>query len=167
LFEYGLAAREAVKCSEVNDALERIVEANTLLSGIGFESGGLAGAHSVAQGLTVVPRVHHNYLHGEMVAMGLLTQLNLEGREEEGKKVAEFFAKIGLPVHLGQLSLSPTNTAELGEVIEAALTLPILRNEPFEVTKESLVTAALQAHEMGLAIEQSVGDADYNALHNN
>ena len=49
--------------------------------------------------------------------------------------------------------------------MEAALTLPILRNEPFEVTKESLITAASQAHEMGLEIEQSVGNTAYNALH--
>ena len=165
LFEHGLAAGEAVKRSEVTDALERIVEANTLLSGIGFESGGLAGAHSVAQGLTVVPRVHHNFLHGEMVAIGLLTQLNLEGRENEGKKVAEFFAKVGLPIHLGQISLSPENDTEVSEVMGAAMTLPILRNEPFEVTKESLVTAALQAHEMGLEIERSVGNAAYHDLH--
>ena len=165
LFGYGLAAVEAVKCSEVNDALESIVEANTLLSGIGFESGGLAVAHSVGQGLTVVPRVHHNHLHGEMVAIGLLTQLILETREEEGKKVAEFFAKVGLPVHHGQISLSPPNDTELGEVMDAAMAQPISRNEPFAVTKESLLRAASQAHEMGLEVAQSVGDAAYNSLH--
>ncbi len=165
LFEYGLSASEAVKRSEVDDAVERIVEANTLLSGIGFESGGLAGAHSVAQSLTVVPRVHHSYLHGEMVAIGLLTQLNLEGREDEGKKVAEFFAKIGLPVHLEQVSLSPTNDTELDDVMEAAMTLPILRNEPFEVTKKSLLSAVFQAHEMGLEIERSFGKTAYDSLH--
>ena len=51
LFEYGLSAVEAVKRSEVNDALENIVEANTLLSGMGFESGGLAVAHSIGSSL--------------------------------------------------------------------------------------------------------------------
>ena len=78
LFEYGFSAVGAVRRSEVNDALESIVEANTFLSGIGFESGGLAVAHSVAQGLTVLPEVHRNYMHGEMVAIGLLTQLVIE-----------------------------------------------------------------------------------------
>lgn len=165
LFEYGLPAAEAVKRSEVDEALERVVEANTLLSGIGFESGGLAGAHSVAQALTVVPRVHQRYLHGEMVAIGLQTQLHLEGKENEGRKVAEFFSKIGLPVHLGQVSLSPTNDSEMNTVMAAAMTLPILRNEPFEVTKKTLLAAALQAHEMGLAIENSVGNAAYRSLH--
>ena len=52
------------KCS--NDALERLVEANTLLSGIGFESSGLAAAHAVHNGLTVLPQTHA-YQHGEKV----------------------------------------------------------------------------------------------------
>ena len=165
LFENGVAGVEAVKRSEVDDALDRVVEANTLLSGIGFESGGLAVAHSVAQGLTVVPRIHHNHLHGEMVAIGLLTQLMLESKEEEGRKVGEFFAKVGLPVHHGQISLSPTSEAELGKVIEAAMALWLVRNEPFTVTKQTLLSAASKAHEMGLEIAQSVGEAAYGSLH--
>jgi glycerol dehydrogenase len=165
LFEYGELAVEAVKRSEVNDALERIVEANTLLSGIGFESGGLAVAHSIAQGLTWVPAVHHNYLHGEMVAIGLLTQLVLETRVDEAKKVAEFFAKIGSPIHLGQISLSPHNKAQLDEVMKEAMTLPIVRNEPFAVTKETLLAATLHAHELGMEVAQSAGDAAYRAIH--
>ena len=34
----------------MDDALDRVVEANTLLSGVGFESGGLAGAHAGQRG---------------------------------------------------------------------------------------------------------------------
>jgi hypothetical protein len=68
---------------------------------------------------------------------------------------------------LGKSHFRPPNDSELGEVMEAAMTLRILRNEPFEITKESLLTAATQAHEMGLEIEQSVGNAAFNALHNN
>jgi len=99
------------------------------------------------------------------VAIGLLTQLILETKESEGRRVGECFAKVGLPVHLGQISLSPSNDVELGEVMEAAMTLPILRNEPFAVTKQSLLTAASQAHEMGLEIADAEGDAAYRALH--
>ena len=117
--------------------------------------------------MTVVPRIHHNHLHGEMVAIGLLTQLILESKEEEGRKVAEFFAKIGLPVHHGQISLSQPNDTELGEAMDAAIAQDIVRNEPFAVTKESLLSAASQAHEMGLEIAQSVGDVAYNSLHKN
>ena len=165
LFEYGLSAVEAVKRTEVNDALENIVEANTLLSGMGFESGGLAVAHSIAQGLTVVPEVHRNYMHGEMVAIGLLTQLVLEKNVDEARKVAGFFANVGLPVHLGQISLSLDNEAQIRGVMEAAMMLPFVANEPFAASTESLITAAAQAHELGLDVSQSTGDVPYRALH--
>ena len=36
-------------------SLERLVEANILLSGLGFESSGLAAAHAVHNGLTAAP----------------------------------------------------------------------------------------------------------------
>ena len=41
-------AYEANKAHAVTPALEAVVEANTLLSGLGFESGGLAAAHAVS-----------------------------------------------------------------------------------------------------------------------
>lgn len=50
----------------VTQALERVVEANTLLSGLGFESGGLAVAHALHSGLTAAAR-SHEFLHGEKV----------------------------------------------------------------------------------------------------
>ena len=53
----------------VTPALERIIEANTLLSGLGFESGGLAVAHALHAGLTAAPG-SHAYLHGEKVGAG-------------------------------------------------------------------------------------------------
>ena len=51
LLSHGAAARLANDRHLVTPALDRIVEANTLLSGIGFESAGLATAHSVHNGL--------------------------------------------------------------------------------------------------------------------
>jgi glycerol dehydrogenase len=53
-----------------------IVEANILLSGLGFESSGLAGAHAIHNGMTVLEETH-SYYHGEKVAFGLLTSLHL------------------------------------------------------------------------------------------
>jgi glycerol dehydrogenase len=42
LLEDGANALRAVQAQVVTPALERLVEANTLLSGLGFESSGLA-----------------------------------------------------------------------------------------------------------------------------
>ncbi|WP_314392230.1 glycerol dehydrogenase [Leptotrichia shahii] len=49
LFEDGLKAKISVENKVVTKALENIIEANTYLSGIGFESGGLAAAHAISQ----------------------------------------------------------------------------------------------------------------------
>jgi len=165
LFEHGIAAVTAVQRREVTDALERVVEANTLLSGIGFESGGVAGAHAVAQGLTVIPAVARDYLHGEMVAMGLLTQLVFESRDAEARRVAEFFAAVGLPIHLGQLSLGADDGRQLRSVMETALTLPFVGNEPLPVTVDGLLTASRRADGLGRQVAQATGEAAYRALH--
>ena len=54
LIDYGFLARRAARQHVVTPALEKVVEANTLLSGLGFESGGLAAAHAVHNGLTAL-----------------------------------------------------------------------------------------------------------------
>ena len=48
LFKYGKQAYEANKAQACTPAFEAVVEANTLCSGLGFESGGLAAAHAVS-----------------------------------------------------------------------------------------------------------------------
>jgi glycerol dehydrogenase len=151
----------------VTDAVEQIVEANTLLSGVGFESGGLAAAHSVAQGFPAISHVHADFLHGEMVAMGLLIQFVLEDSIEEARDVAAFFARIGLPIHLGQLGLSADARNELELVADVALSLPIMANEPFPATRESLVDAMFLADALGREIAGSTGDTAWRKLHSN
>ena len=55
LLKYGVLAKAACEHHQVTPALEHVIEANTLLSGLGFESGGLAAAHAIHNGLTVLP----------------------------------------------------------------------------------------------------------------
>ena len=80
LFDYGVLAYEANKANVVTPALEAIVEANTLLSGLGFEDSGLAAAHAIHNGFTAVDGDIHHLSHGEKVAYGTLTQLVLENK---------------------------------------------------------------------------------------
>lgn len=49
----GKKAKAACENKQVTQALENIIEANILLSGLGFESGGLAAAHAIHDGLTI------------------------------------------------------------------------------------------------------------------
>ena len=78
----GLKAKLALSGGACTEAVEKVIEANTLLSGIGFESGGLAGAHAIHNGLTVLPECHAMQ-HGEKVNFGPLTQLVLENSPED------------------------------------------------------------------------------------
>jgi glycerol dehydrogenase len=166
LFENGVKALESASKLEVNEAVENIVETNTLLSGVGFESGGLAAAHGVAQVMPMVPFVHKNFLHGEMVAVGLLAHLCLEGELDEARRIAAFFAEIGLPVHLGQLSLSPDqHNLELDRIVHEALKIFFVHNEPFDVTAQKLKQALLEAHQLGMEVSIKAGDEAYRLLH--
>jgi len=165
LFEEGAAAAAAVASNTVNESLEAVVEANTLLSGLGFESGGLAAAHGFAQSFTALPVANANRLHGEMVAMGTLAQLVLESRGDEARRVAEFFARVGLPVHLGQLRIDAGDASALDTIVEGALAFPFMSNMPMQIDTPVLRKGLLGAHDLGLAECERAGDASYRRLH--
>ena len=121
--------------------------------GLGYESGGLAVCHAVAQGYTVVDAVHRNYLHGEMVAMGVLAQLVLEGETDEAEKAARFFVQVGLPVKLSDISLSAGDTDTLHAVVHGAMAFPFIGNMPEPVTESALLKAIQAADELGTRID--------------
>ena len=113
LLEYGVAALTACRVHAVTPALEHVIEANTLLSGLGFESGGLATAHSIHNGLTVLSQTH-NYYHGEKVAFGVLASLFLTGKSKTIiDEVYSFCESVGLPTTLSGLGLSDVSLDEL------------------------------------------------------
>lgn len=157
LLEFGLQAKLAVERQCVTPAVEAIVEANTLLSGLGFESGGLAGAHSVHNGFTVLESSHHK-LHGEKVAFGTLTQLVMEGRSsDEIYEVLDFCLTIGLPVCLDDLGIHNPTKADIRKVAEAT-TAPgeTIHATWFEVTADKVEAAIWTAD--ALASEYRQGE---------
>ncbi len=142
----GVHAINAVKSGKVNDALERLVEANTLLSGLGFESSGLAAAHAVHNGLTVMAQTRAFY-HGEKVAFGVLVQLKLEGApDHEFNEVLTFSRSVGLPVTLAGVGVKDATNADL-MAIATRTCAPgeTIHNEPFAVSAEMLVEAIRDA----------------------
>jgi glycerol dehydrogenase len=166
LFENGMNAVDAMIRQEPNEAFEQIVEANTLLSGIGFESGGLAAAHAVAAGLTEIPVLHRDFFHGELVGIGILTHLLLEGKTDEAREAAEFMAGVGLPIHAGQLSLDMEKDApSIKKAMEGAVSSHLTEAEPFEVSPEKLFGAFVEANLLGVRTIQALGDVPYRRLH--
>lgn len=103
ILENGAMARQAAEAHVVTPALERVVEANCFLSGIGGVNTGCAGAHGFGDYLSSMPG-GHDYMHGERVMVGLVIQLILEGYpEEEIRRVISFGQAVGLPVSVADL----------------------------------------------------------------
>jgi glycerol dehydrogenase len=146
----GPAALQAVETQVVTPALERLVEANTLLSGLGFESSGLAAAHAVHNGLTAA-RETHPFLHGEKVAFGLLVQLILEGVPRATvDEVLRFSSGVGLPITLAEIGLHDLPRHRLDPIaIRATAPGETIHNEPFEVTPDMVADAILAADAIG------------------
>lgn len=121
LLESGLQAKLAVEMNVVTPAVEAIVEANTLLSGLSSENGGHAAAHSIHNGLTMLAATKHT-LHGEKVAFGLLAQLMLEGRPSSAiKEVQDFCFSVGLPLCLEDLGIMNPSADDIRQVAATAV----------------------------------------------
>src|SRR4030067_1906236 len=138
ILEYGEEAKRSVENKEVTPALENVVEANILLSGLGFESGGLAAAHAVHAGFTLIQEMNQS-LHGEKVAFGILVQLILENRELDFiKDLIRFYKRIGLPNSLKELGLKEFR---LEQIERAANRIcqegSYIYNMPFKVDKQA------------------------------
>ncbi|AMG29054.1 glycerol dehydrogenase [Grimontia hollisae] len=154
-YETLLADGLKAKISAINHlsstALDNVIEANTYLSGIGFESGGLAAAHAVHNGLTHVEEFHHLY-HGEKVAFGTLVLLTLENAPmEEIQTVLNFCKEVGLPTNLHQMGMKELDNEKLLRVAEASCAEgETIHNMPFPVTPSAVLSAIYSAHTLGL-----------------
>ena len=150
LAEDGVKAKLAVEAGACTQAVENIIEANTYLSGIGFESGGLAGAHAIHNGLTVIKDCHHLY-HGEKVAFGTLTQLVLENAGQESlEEVIGFCMDVGLPTTFAELGMArPDKDLLMEAAVRACSPDDTLVNMPFEVTPEMVYAAMVGADALG------------------
>lgn len=124
------------------EPFEAVVEANILLSGLGFESGGLAAAHAVHNGL--VPHAREDALHGELVAYGLLVHLALIGDMAELERVLAFHRSVGLPVSAEQVGVPIQRLSTVTQVAERACDpRDSMRNMPMAVTPHDVIQAVV------------------------
>lgn len=150
LIEEGLKAKLALEAGVCTGSVENIIEANTLLSGLGFESCGLAAAHSIHNGLTVLEECHGMY-HGEKVAFGTIVQLLLENADQrEIEEVILFCISVGLPVSLSGLGIKEPTKEKIMAVAEASCKSgETIHNMATEITPEIVYAAILAADSTG------------------
>ncbi len=150
LFNYAVPAYKAVQKGVVTKAVDAVVEANTLLSGIGFESGGLAAAHAIHNGFTVLDGDIHHLTHGEKVAYGTLVQLVLELHPaEELYKYINFYRELGLPTTLKEMHLETASYEDLLKVGAAATQEgETMGNLSAEITAEDVANAIIAVDQL-------------------
>jgi len=115
-------AYDAVCEHKNSPEVEDLVEATVLLSGLGFENGGLSLAHSLIRGITEMPSMSNN-LHGEMVAFGALVQAVVEQRpQQELDQLTAVLAHTNLPMTFADLGYEGEMTApDLHRMVTATL----------------------------------------------
>jgi len=146
LLEKGLYAKIAVENECCTEALEDVIEANILLSGLGYENTGCAGAHGIHTGLTELNGTKP-YYHGEKVAFATICQLILENKSTpQIEEVINFCLSVDLPVTLEQIGVEDKHKNI--EII-AEYSMDSITSEPFYFTKKSLFDAIKTANSLG------------------
>jgi glycerol dehydrogenase len=159
LMEHGVDAKRDVELHIVTPAVEKVVEANVLLSGLGFESAGVATAHMIANCLPSFNECHH-LMHGHEVGFGVISQLCLddEMETEEKNAIVDFEIAIGLPVTFEDLGLKGVGCDRLkkiGDICGGKGSL--CENHPFPVTSDDIVDAMIAADALGRERKKRVG----------
>ena len=135
LIRDGIKAYEAVKAKQLTPAVENVIEANILLSGLGFMNSSVACAHGINNGISAVAP-GEKYMHGEKVAFGLIGQLVLENAPlEEIYDVMTFLDALNLPVTMEQFEVEPSD--ENLEVI-----VDYMMNKSFHIYREPVIATA-------------------------
>ena len=155
LMREGRQAMADVAARRCTEAVEDIIEVNTLLSGIGVESAGCAGAHSLNSGFSAMAACQP-YTHGEIVAFGTLCELVLEDWPEETiEAVLAFSTDVGLPVTLEEIGLSADDEGSLRQVAEKAGTTKHIVAETVPTSVDILVDAMRRADARGKAWKEA------------
>jgi len=150
ILRYGPAALLASENKIITLALNHVVEANILLSGIGFESAGLASAHSIHNGFSALAETHA-YYHGEKVAFGVLAGLHLTDADvAEVATVYAFCESIGLPTTLAAIGLhNPDRDMLMQVAVKACAPEECIHHEAVLITPEKVLSAIIAADAMG------------------
>lgn len=150
LRDHAVGAVRAVERDVVTESVEAVTEATVLLSGLGFENGGLAAAHAVHDGLTTLSATAEA-THGEKVMIGLLAKFVLDGEPDETvADVVDFAESVGLPTTLAEIGLADPSFDELVQVGRVAADPEgPMSNEPVDHSPERIAAALQTVGELG------------------
>ncbi len=154
LMKYGAIALSHVDENLASPQLDEVIEAATLMSTIGFESGGLAAAHGYHQGLAELAETHP-YLHGEKVSLGICASLFLTHKEPAFiDEIYSFLHSVRLPICLADIGINNSSDDNLMIAINRMMAEgEITHNEPIDYNANDYLTALKAADIYGIAFK--------------
>lgn len=155
LYEKGEAAVVAARAGTISPQFEDVVEANILLSGIGFENVGCSIAHAIGNAFTAIPEGEKK-MHGERVGFGTLCLLVGENYPRaELDRAFSFCIRTGVPACLADLGI-PDDPEKLALTARASLTAESWAATPFQATEESVAALIRATSAMGEAYKKAL-----------
>lgn len=150
LLKHGLAAKLACEQKVMTKDLNKIIEVNVLLSGLGMESSGGASDHTFYYAFCSLTHREEYMYHGEYVAFSTLCMLVMEGAPaEEIDEVERFCVSVGLPVTLAEMKLDDLTEEEYQMVVKSVMEQEGPKNHPFAITEADVIGAVKTADAIG------------------
>ena len=149
LLEHGVRALADCKSGQPTHALEQAVLAIAVSTGLVsllvLDEYNCAIAHSVYYGLVLLPGFEEKFLHGNVVAYGVLVQLAVDRDWERARELKSFLQALDIPTTLGEMGV-PLDRAVLAPVLRETVTGPDMEHIPYPVS-EDMVWQAMEAVE--------------------
>ena len=92
--------------------------------------------------LVLLPGFEEHWLHGNVVAYGVLVQLAIDGELEEARRLKTFLQKLEIPTTLAEMDV-PVDRAYLQAVLTETVSGPDMAHIPYPIT-EDMVFEAMQ-----------------------
>lgn len=147
LLEYGIEAKRDCENHCVSTALEQAVLANIVSTGLVslsvLDQYNCAVAHSVYYGLVVLPGFEEKWLHGNVVAYGVLVQLLIDGDEAEARRLKSFMQALEIPTTLREMDV-PVDRTVLQPVLTETVTGPDMEHIPYPITEDMVFDAMVK-----------------------
>ncbi len=100
--------REGRETKALSDVIYTLIATTAVISGMARGSNQSALAHQIYESLrTLFPREVYTFLHGELVAVGLIIQIAYNGTDDPAAFRARMHA-LGMPVSLGEIGIEPS-----------------------------------------------------------
>lgn len=140
MINHGASALLATEVTQDFEEVAGVILVNTgMVSNlIDFKYNG-ALAHSIFDSLTQIKRVEEEHLHGEVVAFGILVQLELEKKFDELQKLKEFYKKIKLPTKLNEVVIKEEYLEKKNLIIDKILDSVAYSEIPLKFTRDEFI----------------------------